>query len=186
MFMAQGMIFFLMLLMDYSGMKNINFIFLLIETFFIKTIIVPSVLFKVVRKFNVYREVEPYIPSFYSIFITTLIFVAGFAMSYYSLKIAENIKPLHFAVSISTIMTGLFIIMTRKKIITHIMGYMFVENGIFLLSLSVAKEMPLVVNLGILLDIFIGVFLLVLVYKNIKSAFEFEKISIDQLNELRD
>jgi len=186
MFIAQGIIFSVMMIMDYGEIKNINFIFLLVETLVIKSIIIPSILFKVVRKYNVYREVEPYIPNFYSIVITTVIFVFGFAISYYSVKFADNVKPLHFAVSISTIMTGLLIIMTRKKIITHIMGYMFVENGIFLLSLSVAKEMPLIVNMGILLDIFIGVFLLVLVYKNIKSAFEFEKISIDQLNELRD
>ena len=186
MFVAQGIIFSAMILMDYGALGNINFIFLILETLVVKTVVVPSILFKVVRKYNVYREVEPYIPNFYSIVITTVIFVLGFIISYYSVKYAPNIKPLHFAVSVSTVMAGLFIIMTRKKIITHIMGYMFVENGIFLLSLSVAKEMPLIVNMGVLLDIFIGVFLLVLVYKNIKSTFEFEKISIDQLSELRD
>jgi hydrogenase-4 component E len=186
MFAVQGFIFFLLLVTDYGNMNGLNLAFLVTETLLIKGIIIPAILIKTVRKYNVFREVEPYIPSFYSVAITTLIFVFGFVLAYSSIKIAHDVKPLYFAISISTIITGFFIIMTRKKIITHILGYMFVENGIFLLSLSTAKEMPLIVNLGILLDIFVGVFLLVLVYKNIKSAFEFEKISIDQLSELRD
>jgi hydrogenase-4 component E len=58
------------------------------------------------------------------------------------------------------------------------------ENGIFLLSLSIAREMPLVVNMGVLLDIFIGIFLLVIVLKRIHSTFE--EIHIDQLTDLTD
>jgi len=186
MFAVQGVIFFLLLLTGYSRMSVINLAFILTETLIIKAIIIPYILLKVVRRYNVFREVEPYIPNFYSVAITTVIFVFGFVMAYSSIKIAQDVKPLYFAISVSTIMTGFFIIMTRKKIITHILGYMFVENGIFMFSLSTAREMPLIVNLGILLDIFIAVFLLLLVYKNIKSAFEFEKIDIDNLSELRD
>ena len=80
--------------------------------------------------------------------------------------------------------TGLFVIMTRKKIITHVMGYMMLENGIFLLSLSIAREMPFIVNLGMLLDIFIAVFLLAVIVNRIKSTVE--EATVDKLTELKD
>ena len=50
--------------------------------------------------------------------------------------------------------------LSRKKIITQVMGYMVIENGVFLFSLAVGNEMPMLVNAGILLDVFASVFLL--------------------------
>src|SRR6266536_2509441 len=72
----------------------------------------------------------------------------------------SHISKIYFVVSLSTLFTGLYIIVTRNKIITHIMGYLVIENGVFILSIAVGSEMPMLVNLGILLDIFASVFLL--------------------------
>ena len=58
------------------------------------------------------------------------------------------------------------------------------ENGIFLLSLSVAKEMPMIVNLGVLLDVFIAVFILGLLVKHINT--KFDDLEIAHLSDLRD
>jgi hydrogenase-4 component E len=63
-------------------------------------------------------------------------------------------------VAVSALFTGLYIIITRKKIITHVMGFLVIENGVFILSLAVGSEMPMLVNTGILLDIFVSVLLL--------------------------
>ncbi|MBU1077844.1 MAG: hypothetical protein KKH98_11165 [Spirochaetes bacterium] len=185
-FSIQGIIFFLIILTYYSHIPLLDFLLLLIETLLVKTVVIPVILIKVIRKNNIYREVEPYIPNFFSLVISVIIFVFGFILAYLAGQYTQDIRPFYFGISISTIVVGLFIIMSRKKIITHIMGYMFLENGIFLLSLSVAREMPLIVNLGILLDIFIGVFLLVIIYNHINSTFAREKINIDSLSCLKD
>ena len=58
------------------------------------------------------------------------------------------------------------------------------ENGIFLLSLSVAKEMPVIVNLGVLLDVFIAVFILGLLVNRINK--EFDGLEVTQLSDLKD
>ena len=58
------------------------------------------------------------------------------------------------------------------------------ENGVFLLSLSVAKEMPVLVNLGVLLDVFIAVYILGLFVKEIKK--EFKDLEVSHLSELKD
>ncbi len=89
-----------------------------------------------------------------------------------------------FGVSLSIIVSGLFIIITRKKIITQVMGFMLMENGIFLLTLSASREMPFIVALGVLLDIFMAIYLLGLFVNKIHDAFE--EIHVDTLQKLKD
>ncbi|MBN2544734.1 MAG: hypothetical protein JXB50_02985 [Spirochaetes bacterium] len=174
----QGFLLFLMILLEIKKLLLINFIYLGIETLIFKTIIIPIFLFNVVRKNEIKREVEPYISHLYSLIIASLIFVFGFVISLWLLKIENEIKHLYFGISISMIISGLFLIITRKKIITHILCYMMIENGIFLLSLSIAKEMPLLVNLGILLDIFVGIYLFLLFFNKIQTAYDQDHIDV--------
>lgn len=180
----QGSILFLMILSDYHQISTLNFIFLVMETLGIKTILIPIFLYKILRKTGVYREIEPYLPNFYSLVITTFIFLLGFMIAFLSLKSNYNIKPLFFGVSISTIITALFIITSGLKIITHVMAYMMLENGIFLLSLSIAHEMPMIVNMGVLLDLFLAIFLLGIFVYNIKRTFN--ELDITMLSRLKD
>jgi hydrogenase-4 component E len=181
---VQGIILFLIVLFDFSHMHKLNAVFLTIETLGFKAILIPWFLIVVVRRNGIFREVEPYISNFNSIVIASLIFSFGFFLSYWSNRMGQDIKPLYFGISVSTMITGLFLVMSRKKIITHVMGYMMLENGIFLLSLSVAKEMPLIVNLGVLLDVFVGIFLLGLFVNRVQSVFD--EMHIDALSELKD
>ena len=81
-------------------------------------------------------------------------------------------------------LTGVYIIISRKKIITHVMGYMIMENGVFLLSLTIGAHQPLLVNLGILLDIFVSVLVLGLFINKMGNTFE--EMSIDNLSNLTD
>ncbi len=181
---AQGLIMFGMVTLESSSLLSFNFFFLALETLGFKTIIIPLILVKVVRRLGVRREVAPYTTNFNSLLISVFILIFGFFAAYQAIEPTETIKPLHLGVSISTLLIGLFIIMSRKKIITHILGFIILENGIFMLSLSIASEMPFIVNLGVLLDIFIGIFLLVVMLNQIHSIFE--ELDITQFNDSAD
>jgi hydrogenase-4 component E len=180
----QGFMLFLLILLNIMKMELLSFIFLITETLAFKTVIIPALLMRMIRKNGIYREVEPYIPNYFSLIISTLILVFGFFIVYISRDFSGNIKPVYFGISISVMMTGLFIILSRKKIVTHILGYMFLENGIFLLSLSVAEEMPIIINLGVFLDIFICIFVFGLFVSRIRSTFD--ELDIDTLSKLKD
>ncbi len=181
---AQGIILFLLVLLDFESEHMGNMLFILFETLVVKGVLIPVILFTVVRKNNIFREIEPNIPFYFSLFITSLIFAIGFTVTYVTLGIKGPLKPFYFGISISTIVTGFVVIMTRKKIITHVMGYIIIENGIFLLTLSVSKEMPFIVSLGVLLDIFIGIYLLGLFVNKIQDTFS--GINIGSLTKLKD
>jgi hydrogenase-4 component E len=181
---AQGALLFFLIFFDIGKIPLINFIFLITETLIFKTVLIPLFLMRIIRKNEIYREVEPYIPNYYSILISAIILVFGFSLTYWASGFAVMIKPLYFGISISVMMNGLFIVLSRKKIITHILGYIFLENGIFLFSLSIASEMPLIVNMGVLLDIFVGVFLFGMFANKIMSTFD--ELDIDKLSRLKD
>ena len=180
----QGILLFFLILLDAGSLELLHLIFLSFETLAVKAVLIPLFLIYIVRKNGIHREIEPYVTNLSSLFITILIYAAGFYITYWTAIKVPGIKPFYFGISISTMVTGIFVIITRKKIITHVMGYMMLENGIFLLSLSIAREMPFIVMLGVLLDIFIAVYLLGILVNKIQDTFA--ELHIDTLSNLRD
>jgi hydrogenase-4 component E len=181
---AQGLFLFFLVIVDIQEINWLNIAFLILETLVIKAIVIPYFLLTVIRKNEIGREIEPYITQFYSIFIAGLIILFGFVAAFWSAKTNAGIKPLYFGASIMLIVSSLFLIVNRKTIITHILCYMMLENGIFLLSLSVANELPLLVNLGVLLDLFVGIYLFVIFFNKIQEMYDGSHI--DDLTELKD
>jgi hydrogenase-4 component E len=180
----QGFLLFLLVIVDIQKINWFNIAFLSLETLVIKAIVIPYFLLTVIRKNEIAREVEPYITQFYSLIVASAIFIFGFVAAFWAAKTNAGIKPLYFGVSIMLIVSSLFLIINRKTIITHILCYMMLENGIFLLSLSVANELPLLVNLGVLLDLFVGIYLFVIFFNKIQEMYDGSHI--DELTELKD
>ena len=180
----QGLALFFLVILDIKEINWLYIAFLAVETLLVKAIVIPFFLLRVIRRNEIGREVEPYISQFYSMLIASGIFVFGFVAAFWSAKVGAGVKPLYFGVSIVLIIASLFLIVNRKRIITHILCYMILENGIFLLSLSVANEMPILVNLGVLLDLFVGVYLFVIFFNKIQEMFDGNHIDI--LTELKD
>ncbi len=180
----QGLLLFLLVILDIKNISWLNIAFLSIETLLVKAVAIPLFLLIIIRKNEISREVEPYISQFYSLLIAMGIFIFGFAATFWSVRVGGEIKPLYFGISIVIIVSSLFLIINRKKIITHILSYMMLENGIFLLSLSVANEMPMLVNVGVLLDLFVGVYLFTIFFNKIEEMYDGSHIDI--LTELKD
>ncbi len=181
---VQGLLLFLLVIVDIREINWLNIAFLSLETLIIKAIVIPYFLLSVIRKNEIGREIEPYISQFYSLLIASAIFIFGFVAAFWSVKIGSDIKPLYFGISIVIIISSLFLIINRKKIITHILCYMMLENGIFLLSLSVANELPMLVNIGVLLDLFVGIYLFAIFFNKINEMYDGGHI--DVLTELKD
>jgi hydrogenase-4 component E len=181
---AQGALLFAVSMHSISPSDYITFSFIIFETLVLKTIVIPLYLMKLIRRNEIQREAKPSIPNLYSLMIVSAITAVGFLFAYWLTGTRQPVNPLFFGGAISVILAALFIIMTRKKLITHIIAFIFLENGIFLLSLSVAQEMPFIVNLGVMLDIFAWVLLAGIFVKMIQTSFTGQ--NIDSLKGLRD
>jgi len=179
---VQGIILFGVSLIELIQINTINLIFILFETIVFKTIAIPIFLNNVIKKNNIVREAEPFVPDFASIVIITGILLGSFILS--NIINVEHVRKMFFIVAISALFTGLFIIVSRKKVVTHIMGYLVIENGVFILSLSAGSTMPMLVNTGITLDIFVSVLVLGIFVNRIGNTFE--EMNVDHLTNLKD
>lgn len=86
--------------------------------------------------------------------------------------------------AISLLFTGALFMLTRKTAISQVVGFLTIENGIYLVALTLAHGMPMMVELGVLLDVLVGVMIAGLITFRIQKSFE--HIDVSQLTELRD
>jgi hydrogenase-4 component E len=178
----QGFLLFGVTFLQLKDIQTWNLVLILLETVVFKALAVPMFLSYLIHRNKITRETEPYLPHFISLIIITMIVVI-------TVLLANSIQDTHldkifFIVSLSTLFTGLYFIATRKKIITHVMGYLMIENGVFVLSLAVGNEMPNLVNLGIMLDVFASVLILGIFLNKIGDVFK--DVDVDQLSNLKD
>lgn len=180
----QGLLLFLLIMMESRGLPTINVVFLVLETLGLKTLLIPYFLFDNATRNNVKRDVGPDVIHFYPIVISSFIILLGFFATYWALRSGQVSGAFYLGASVSTIITSFYIILLRKKIITHVIGFIVLENGIFLLSMAFLKEMPMFISIGMILDIFIAVFVFGLFMNKINT--EFDKHDIDTLTTLKD
>ena len=178
----QGFILFGVTFLQLKDIQTWNLVLILLETIVFRAVAVPMFLGYLIKRNKITRETEPYLPHFISLIIITMIVVI-------TVLLANSIQDTHldkifFIVSLSTLFTGLYFIASRKKIITHVMGYLMIENGVFVLSLAVGNEMPNLVNLGIMLDVFASVLILGIFLNKIGDVFK--AVDVDQLSNLKD
>ncbi|MBK9733648.1 MAG: hypothetical protein IPO92_01250 [Saprospiraceae bacterium] len=178
----QGMLLFGLAYIELTDISWINLIFILLETILFKTIAIPYFLKYVIQKNNITRDSEPFLSDFVSLFLITSIILGSLLLS----NAIQDPHPrnMFFVVALSSLFTGLYIIVTRRKIITHVMGFLVIENGVFVLSLAVGNEMTMLVNIGILLDIFASVFLLGIFINKISDVMKEQ--DVNQLSNLKD
>jgi hydrogenase-4 component E len=145
-----------------------------------KGIVIPWFLRKIVRQMKVTRDVEPYISNALSLTISGMLV----AVVYASLR--EGIFVTGFSrnvlqISIAVILIGLFIMITRRKAITQVIGLLFMENGLFLAGFSLTFGMPTIIELGVLFDMLMGVIILGIFAIQIKRVFtssDLDKLTI--------
>lgn len=180
--MIQGLLLFGI---AYLQLKHINILylaFILSETIIVKGLLVPLFLNQMRKRNNFDRLAHSKVSTFVTVMAISAAIVFGFLLS-------SNIRDDHLqtkflAASIAAIITGIYFVMIHRNIFTHLVGYLIMENGVFLFSLAVGSEMPMLVNAAILLDIFVGVLVLGIFANRVGDRFK--KMHVDDLAQLKD
>ena len=135
-----------------------NLLFIVAETLLFKTIVLPYLLGRIIRRSGVTKVHRQAVPGFYLLLFS----IAGLLISVILAMILVNplINTIDLAIALFTLFTGLILIVTHKLILSHLIGFLVVENAVFLFSLAIGNEMPMLINTGILLDLFVGVLIL--------------------------
>ncbi|MFA5105168.1 MAG: hypothetical protein WC527_08340 [Candidatus Margulisiibacteriota bacterium] len=167
----QGILLFFICYFALGTGSFYTFVFLAFETLLVKAIAIPGVLNRVLRGKNIYLSNDLRIPSIYSLIITSGIVFASFIASNIQSVSLDPTSKLILSVSLASIVISLFFITTRKSVVTSVIDYVMMENAIFLLSLTLSKEMPIIVSMGVLLDVFIAVFILGFLINKVSETF---------------
>ena len=150
----------------------------------IKGFVIPSLLMRAIRDVAIRREVEPLIGYMASLFAGA--FATAFAILFAStLPLAEqHVGSLLVPASLATVLTGFIVLTTRRKAITQVAGYLILENGIFIMGLTLVEAIPFLVEIGVLLDLVVGIFIMGIMIHQINR--EFASLDADRLSQLKE
>lgn len=152
----------------------------------IKGALIPWFLFMALKKVKMRREIEPIIGYHASTF-AGLFFILISALIAHRFHINLHDKEVLLLITaMSTLAAGLFLIMSRKKALTQVIGYLMMENGIYLMGSALAKQThtQYVVEFGVLLDILVAIMIMGVVLHNINSTYD--SVDTDDLDSLHD
>jgi hydrogenase-4 component E len=180
--MLQGWVLFGVAILRLHAIDWAELTFVLAETLIFKAVVVPWMLFNIIRKTGVARVHENSVTGLNSL----LLFIAGLLVSagiaYYIADTTVNVA--FFAVALYAVLCGLILITTHKRIFSHLVGFLVIENGVFLFSLAVGVEMPMLVNVAMMLDILMSVLMLGVFFS--KLGERIRNLTSDELTTLKD
>jgi hydrogenase-4 component E len=159
-------------------------VLLVVAAITLKGVVIRGFLFHAMREANIQHEVTPLVSYMSSLLLGAL--GTGLAIVFsFSLPLADDhTGSLLVPASLSTVWTGFLLLTARRKAIMQVLGYLVLENGIFLFSLLLLEAMPFLVEIGVLLDLFTGVFVMGIIIHQINR--EFASTSTANLTELRE
>ena len=152
-------------------------------TIVVKGVILPRFLRWAIREAAVRREVEPRVGFALSLLVGVVAVAAAFAISRI-LPLPEQEREMLVPVALATVIIGLFVLTTRSKAVLQVVGYLILENGVYLFGLTHVERVPFLVEVGVLLDVFVAVFIMGIVVFHINR--EFDSLDSTRLTELTD
>lgn len=150
----------------------------------LKGVLIPWLLLRAIREVHIRREMEPLIGFVPTLLLGALATAAAFIFADLLPLAGEHHGELFIPTSLATLFTGFLLLISRRKAITQVVGYLILENGIFIFGILLAEAMPLMVEAGILLDLLVGVFVMGIVIGQINR--EFSSLDTEQLSALKE
>ncbi len=141
-------------------------------TLALKVFALPYILYVLIHRLDIKKEVEDMV----NVPTTLLIGIALVIFSYHLTAPIRQMSTLMtrstLAVALATVLLGLLMMITRKKAVTQVIGFLALENGLFFAATSATYGMPLVVELGVALDILIAAFIFGIFFFHIRTTFD--------------
>ncbi len=159
---------------DYHQTIDVRALIFLLVMLLIKGVLIPGFMYVAVKKVKIQREIEPIIGYHASLFAGLIfILLSVFITDKLHISLPRE-KVLLMITAMTTLAAGLFLIMSRYKAITQVIGYLMMENGIYLVGSALAQETHAlyVIEFGVLLDLLVGVMVMGIILNNINSSYD--------------
>jgi hydrogenase-4 component E len=150
----------------------------------IKGLFIPWLMFRAIREASIRREMEPIVGFVPSMVLGGIGVALAFAFASRLPLPNGEAHPFLVPTALSTVWTGLLLVVVRRKAVSQVLGFLVLENGVFVFGLLLSDFMPIMVEAGVLLDLFAAVFVMGIVMFHINR--EFSSLDTEKLSALRD
>ena len=174
-----GLLPFLVMAPDRLGRA----LFLAALTVVLKGGVFPWLLNRALREANVRREVVPLVGYSISLFLGIGMLALAFWLGGQVHGIGLGVSALSVSAALFMMFTGLFLVISRRKALSQVLGFLVMENGIYAFGLLVVGNIHWLIELGVLLDVFVAVFVMGVAIDRISRAFD--HIDVDQMDSLK-
>jgi hydrogenase-4 component E len=153
-------------------------------TLALKVMVLPWILHRLTRALNVQWDVEPLINIPATMLLGIVLVIFAFNLAAPISQIAGTITKSTLGVALASILLSFLMMITRRKAVSQVVGFLSMENGLFFAATSATYGMPLVVELGIALDVLVGTLVFGVFFFHIRETFE--SLDIHHLERLKE
>lgn len=153
----QGLLLFGIAIARLHEFHPVEMSFIIAETLIFKAIVIPAILMRVIRLTKINR-IHSSSSQFGALVMSIVALIASCTITYYMAD--QRTDMIFFGVALYALLSGLILIVMRKRIFAHLIGFLVIENGVFLFSMAIGVELPMLINLAIMLDILISILIL--------------------------
>jgi hydrogenase-4 component E len=183
-FAAQGCVLFLSTAIVAYSTKQPHLYYSALVTLVLKVVMLPWILHRIIRALNVQWDVEPLINIPATMLIGIVLVIFAFNLAAPISEIAGTITKATVGIATASILLSFLMMITRRKAVSQVIGFLSMENGLFFAATSATYGMPLVVELGIALDVLVGTLVFGVFFFHIRETFE--SLDIHHLEKLKE
>jgi hydrogenase-4 component E len=180
---AQGVLLGILTLCVHEGFGT-WMVLITIVTILVKGVLIPGMLLRAIRDAAIRREIEPFIGFLPCLLLGALGTGASLIFARTLPLAQEHVGSLLVPAAMATVWTGFLVLTTRRKAINQVVGYLVLENGIYIMGLTLLHAMPFMVEMGVLLDLFVGIFVMGIILNHIRR--EFSSLDTAHLSALKE
>lgn len=168
----QGGLLSILLVLAKGSFHDLHVILVALSTFVIKAIVMPFLLTRSIREASIHQEVEPMTSLHLSLLAGCGIAILAFSSIKALPHPAPPFTPIAIPTALIVVLVGFLLLISRTKAITQVIGFLVLENGVFLFGLNLLGDFPVIVEMGVLLDLLVGIFVMGIIIYHINRTFD--------------
>jgi len=141
-------------------------------TFALKVLLLPTILHRLIRRLQVQWDTETLVNIPTILLIGLIVVIFSFGLAQPISQLSSTVTRSTLGIAMAVVLLSFLMMITRRKAISQVIGFLAMENGLFFAATSATYGMPMVVELGIALDVLVGVFILGIFFFQIREQFE--------------
>lgn len=150
-------------------------------TIVVKAFVLPWLLIRVVRTVQIPREIEPAIPMNLTLVAAAGIVVLAFHLNASLGPVRQTITGNALPVGVTLILIGVLVMASRRKALVQMVGLFASENGIFFTAMAISQGMPLIIEIGVILDVVLGALVMGILVLRVRSSVDTDIADLESL-----